>query len=207
VTHPPLDEPSQQRRAAVYGRANQASAHYRPLRKGRPMPEAAPAAAPISRASKAASRRRLVLFVVVVLVAIAFGTAIFGVVLANPAPMTQAPNVPAPQASEPTIQPLPPTGQGAPVEHAPPPHSRSGPAADDSSTRKVTRTAPAPGAEGSSAAPATSSTVYYQNCNKARRAGAAPLRPGDPGYRAQLDKDGNGIACDEKDDQKEKDEG
>jgi hypothetical protein len=203
VTHPPLDEPSQQRRAVVYGRGNQASAHYRPLRKGRPMPEPTPAGAPAGRAAKAVNRRRFVLFVVAVLVAIAFGTAIFGVVLANPAPMAQTPKVPAPQASEPTIQPLPSTGQGAPIEHAPPPHTRSAPAADDSSPRKVTKTAPAAGAEASSGAPATSSTVYYQNCNKARRAGAAPLHPGDPGYRTQLDKDGNGIACDEKDKDKD----
>jgi hypothetical protein len=37
--------------------------------------------------------------------------------------------------------------------------------------------------------------VYYQNCTAARAAGAAPLHAGDPGYRAALDRDHDGIAC------------
>ncbi|MDP2087311.1 MAG: excalibur calcium-binding domain-containing protein [Gemmobacter sp.] len=36
---------------------------------------------------------------------------------------------------------------------------------------------------------------YYANCAAARAAGVAPLRRGDPGYRAKLDRDGDGIAC------------
>ncbi|WP_240959902.1 excalibur calcium-binding domain-containing protein [Novosphingobium olei] len=36
---------------------------------------------------------------------------------------------------------------------------------------------------------------YYPNCAAARAAGAAPLRRGDPGYRAGLDRDDDGIAC------------
>jgi hypothetical protein len=40
------------------------------------------------------------------------------------------------------------------------------------------------------------SEVYYANCNKAQRAGAAPLYRGQPGYRAKLDRDGDGVACD-----------
>ncbi|MCX7283577.1 MAG: excalibur calcium-binding domain-containing protein [Novosphingobium sp.] len=36
---------------------------------------------------------------------------------------------------------------------------------------------------------------YYPNCASARAAGVAPLRRGDPGYRAGLDRDGDGIAC------------
>jgi hypothetical protein len=39
------------------------------------------------------------------------------------------------------------------------------------------------------------SDVYYANCSEARAAGAAPLYVGDPGYRAGLDRDGDGIAC------------
>ncbi|MGG4495607.1 MBL fold metallo-hydrolase [Brevibacillus reuszeri] len=38
-------------------------------------------------------------------------------------------------------------------------------------------------------------TVYYKNCAEAKAAGAAPLRKGDPGYRAALDRDNDGIAC------------
>ena len=36
---------------------------------------------------------------------------------------------------------------------------------------------------------------YYPNCASARAAGVAPLRAGDPGYRAGLDRDGDGVAC------------
>lgn len=39
-------------------------------------------------------------------------------------------------------------------------------------------------------------SAYYANCAAAKRAGAAPLRRGDPGYRRGLDRDGDGVACD-----------
>lgn len=38
-------------------------------------------------------------------------------------------------------------------------------------------------------------SAYYANCDAARAAGAAPLSRGDPGYRAGLDRDGDGTAC------------
>ncbi|GAC01635.1 hypothetical protein GONAM_30_00440 [Gordonia namibiensis NBRC 108229] len=38
-------------------------------------------------------------------------------------------------------------------------------------------------------------SVYYKNCSAARAAGAAPLYAGQPGYRAKLDRDGDGVAC------------
>lgn len=38
--------------------------------------------------------------------------------------------------------------------------------------------------------------AYYADCAAVRRAGKAPLRRGEPGYRAGLDRDGDGIACD-----------
>lgn len=41
----------------------------------------------------------------------------------------------------------------------------------------------------------SSGDVYYKNCSAARKAGAAPLYEGDPGYRKKLDRDGDGIAC------------
>ena len=37
--------------------------------------------------------------------------------------------------------------------------------------------------------------VYWRNCSHARSAGAAPVRVDDPGYRAGLDRDGDGIGC------------
>lgn len=38
--------------------------------------------------------------------------------------------------------------------------------------------------------------VFYENCDEVRAAGAAPLLAGEPGYRAELDRDGDGSACD-----------
>ncbi|XSB94959.1 excalibur calcium-binding domain-containing protein [Aquihabitans sp. McL0605] len=43
--------------------------------------------------------------------------------------------------------------------------------------------------------PLVDTGAYYQNCDAARAAGAAPLYRGDPGYRAGLDRDDDGIAC------------
>ena len=37
--------------------------------------------------------------------------------------------------------------------------------------------------------------AVYRNCDAARAAGAAPLYRGQPGYRPQMDGDGDGIAC------------
>jgi Protein of unknown function (DUF1524)/Excalibur calcium-binding domain len=44
------------------------------------------------------------------------------------------------------------------------------------------------------AVPGTAGT-YYPNCAAVRAAGEAPLHRGDPGYRAGLDRDGDGLAC------------
>ena len=38
-------------------------------------------------------------------------------------------------------------------------------------------------------------SVYYANCTAARNAGAAPVRRGQPGYGAHLDRDNDGIGC------------
>jgi hypothetical protein len=35
----------------------------------------------------------------------------------------------------------------------------------------------------------------FRNCTAARAAGAAPVRRGDPGYGAHLDRDSDGIGC------------
>ena len=48
-----------------------------------------------------------------------------------------------------------------------------------------------------------SSGTYYANCADAWAAGAAPLHRGDPGYRAGLDRDDDGIACEWKPEQPE----
>ena len=43
--------------------------------------------------------------------------------------------------------------------------------------------------------PAPAPSAYYANCAAAKAAGAAPLRRGQPGYRAGLDRDNDGVAC------------
>lgn len=43
--------------------------------------------------------------------------------------------------------------------------------------------------------PKPESPVRYDTCDDARAAGAAPLVQGDPGYHNELDRDGDGVAC------------
>lgn len=48
------------------------------------------------------------------------------------------------------------------------------------------------------ATPGTGSgAVFYPDCAAARAAGAAPLSRGRPGYRPELDGDGDGVACED----------
>lgn len=42
---------------------------------------------------------------------------------------------------------------------------------------------------------ATTGAAFYRTCADARQAGAAPLYRGQPGYRDELDRDGDGVAC------------
>lgn len=56
-------------------------------------------------------------------------------------------------------------------------------------------TAPPTTAPPTTIAPAPVATTYYENCDAARAAGAAPLYRGDPGYASHLDRDDDGIAC------------
>lgn len=41
-------------------------------------------------------------------------------------------------------------------------------------------------------------SVTYGNCDDVRAAGKAPLLAGQPGYRADMDRDGDGVACEPK---------
>ena len=45
------------------------------------------------------------------------------------------------------------------------------------------------------AAPVAGADVYYKNCDAARDAGVTPIRQGESGYAAHLDRDSDGIAC------------
>lgn len=38
-------------------------------------------------------------------------------------------------------------------------------------------------------------STYYRYCDEARAAGRAPLYKGQAGYRQELDRDGDGVAC------------
>lgn len=38
-------------------------------------------------------------------------------------------------------------------------------------------------------------SATYSGCNEVRAAGKAPIRAGEPGYRPEMDGDGDGIAC------------
>jgi hypothetical protein len=43
--------------------------------------------------------------------------------------------------------------------------------------------------------PKPAASAAFANCSEARAAGAAPVRRGDPGYGAHLDRDGDGVGC------------
>ncbi len=69
-------------------------------------------------------------------------------------------------------------------------------------TTTTTSTTAPPPTEAPAAAPPPSedptpapASVYFENCDAARAAGAAPVRRGDPGYAPHLDGDNDGIGC------------
>ncbi|WP_033894192.1 MULTISPECIES: excalibur calcium-binding domain-containing protein [Streptomyces] len=62
--------------------------------------------------------------------------------------------------------------------------------APESEPTPASATKPAPKATAPAPAPA-----YYENCDAARAAGAAPVEEGDPGYASHLDRDGDGVGC------------
>ncbi|MGJ0184045.1 excalibur calcium-binding domain-containing protein [Corynebacterium glyciniphilum] len=41
----------------------------------------------------------------------------------------------------------------------------------------------------------TGASAYYANCTAARAAGAAPVYRGQPGYASHLDRDNDGVGC------------
>ncbi|WP_227007634.1 DUF1524 domain-containing protein [Pseudarthrobacter sp. AB1] len=55
--------------------------------------------------------------------------------------------------------------------------------------------APAPFVPAPAPVPAAPAAVYYANCTAAKAAGAAPIYAGQAGYRAALDRDSDGVAC------------
>ncbi|MEQ4300805.1 excalibur calcium-binding domain-containing protein [Plantactinospora sp. B6F1] len=85
--------------------------------------------------------------------------------------------------SQPTTPPL------AVVTSAPEPTPPAATAAPSTSPMPTSKAPPKP----TSRVPPK--PVYYKNCSAVRAAGKAPLRKGQPGYRAGLDRDRDGRAC------------
>ncbi|NMD97258.1 DUF1524 domain-containing protein [Rhodococcus sp. BL-253-APC-6A1W] len=78
----------------------------------------------------------------------------------------------------------------------------AGSAGTDTATPVPTTVAPQPQLQPQPLAPAPApapepapASAYYKNCSAARAAGAAPLYAGEPGYRAEMDRDKDGVAC------------
>ncbi|RVW01324.1 GmrSD restriction endonuclease domain-containing protein [Rhodococcus xishaensis] len=68
-------------------------------------------------------------------------------------------------------------------------------ATESGTSSAVTTVEPAAANASPTGSSTTPSEVYYPNCTAARAAGVAPLQLGQPGYRAGMDGDGDGVAC------------
>ncbi|HEY9333520.1 MAG TPA: excalibur calcium-binding domain-containing protein, partial [Kribbella sp.] len=132
---------------------------------------------------------------------------LIGLVLFNPfgrgdagqasEPPPATPETVSPSTTEPTPTRAPtPTGTPDPSETptpaqtsvrttdtSPTPAPEVSPTSSQSSTEPTTT--PAPG----------SPAVTYTSCAEVRAAGKAPLHRGDPGYSRELDRNGDGVAC------------
>jgi excalibur calcium-binding domain-containing protein len=87
-----------------------------------------------------------------------------------------------PPVSVPSVTPAPPAPAPQPrPTHAPQPAPQPEPKREPARAPAPRDEAPSPG--------------YFKNCDAARAAGAAPLHAGEPGYRAALDRDKDGTAC------------
>lgn len=69
------------------------------------------------------------------------------------------------------------------------------PAAPDPVETQTPTTARPSTTTSSSTSETTRTDAYYANCDAARAADAAPILRGEPGYRPALDRDDDGIAC------------
>ena len=201
VSNPPVGESWRGHPQAAYGRRNQATSRYRaPFRGGGgPRYQVTTVAQPRRRRSR--NRRRFWLFTFMVLIATLVGAITLQAVAAQPSG-TAAEPARKPAAPPTKADPPPPTSDRMPPTRKESPPRDEGPARDEGPGGPPPATQPAPGAGKDTAGPRTAKAdtpVAYKNCDQAYRAGVTPLHPGDPGYDARLDKDGNGIACDEKD--------
>ncbi|HEY8526505.1 MAG TPA: excalibur calcium-binding domain-containing protein [Acidimicrobiales bacterium] len=75
---------------------------------------------------------------------------------------------------------------------APPTTTTTAPPTTTTTAPPTTTTAPP---TTTTAPPPTQPPVHYDDCWDAWRQGAAPIEQGEPGYRPELDYDGDGVAC------------
>ena len=92
---------------------------------------------------------------------------------------------------------LAPTNEQAPAAAAPAPASEPAPvaAAAPVAPAPVAPVPAAPAPVVPAPGPAAPVAAYYANCTAAKAAGAAPIFAGQAGYRAALDRDSDGVAC------------
>lgn len=124
---------------------------------------------------------------------------IFGVSVTPPQPRLAA--APTPTVTE-TVTPSPvtktvtPTTAPATVTETPTPSTTTVTAPPVTVTAPAAQMAPpSPPAPRISTATPTRASTTYANCTEVRAAGAAPIRPGDPGWDPKFDRDGDGQGC------------
>ncbi len=83
----------------------------------------------------------------------------------------------------------------APTNQEAPPAPAAAPAAGAPAQQAAPAQAPAAPAYVPPAPALVPAAAYYANCAAARAAGAAPLHAGQAGYRPELDRDKDGVAC------------
>ncbi|MGV8849888.1 MAG: excalibur calcium-binding domain-containing protein [Propionibacteriaceae bacterium] len=116
--------------------------------------------------------------------------------LPPPATSTSKPAAPVNPSIVASANPSAP-GLLTPPAVAPPSTTPTMPRADESTAS--TSSAITTGKTATTTRPtALPSSVYYENCEAVWKAGAAPLRVGQPGYRIELDIDHNGVACEKR---------
>lgn len=121
-------------------------------------------------------------------------------------PVTEPPTTPAP-TTEPPVTTAPPTTPPPTTQAAETVVEADAEVDDDTATkprglvdtgasRRTSETTEAePPAEAEEPFEDEGTSAYYANCTEAREAGAAPLSAGEPGYSRKLDRDGDGVAC------------
>ena len=109
---------------------------------------------------------------------------------ATPRPIASVVATTATTADADTAADATPTATPTPAERTT--TAAATPATTTKTTRTTTTTKPPAGGGTTTKPPAQ---VYYRNCDEVRAAGAAPLYAGQPGYRTALDRDKDGVAC------------